>query len=157
MLGIDGILSSRAFTLDFPPTAPPEPNMNFKCWYEPHFPLEGEYLRLNCKLEHCEMTPRLQGEINELAQNIGRHGLRNPVIVTGMAGMWNLHPGKCRAAAMKMRGFLSIPAVVIDYDHHLLPDTALYEITTESQFQAHFTGDLEPTFNRRFARTPRKR
>lgn len=95
--------------------------------------------------------------IEALSCDIRSKGLKNPALVTGRMGVWQLHPGKCRVAALKMLEIDIIPVIVLDYDHHKLPDTAKYEITSPEQFSAHFCGDIAPEFTYRTARTPKRR
>ena len=96
--------------------------------------------------------------IDKIACNITEHGLQNPVIISRKGdGDWQLHPGKCRSAALLQLGIQVIPAVVVDYRKAPVPEWAAYEITAPEQFKMHFTGDIEPEFTYRGARTPKKR
>ena len=124
----------------------------------PHSPLEGEYCGQNVIREHClPITKKVLEEIEALSCNIRSKGLLNPVIVTQKMGMWHLHPGKCRVAALKMLGIDQIPAICVSYDQKTVPDCANYEITGPEQYFAHFTGDIMPEFSYRALRSPRVR
>lgn len=164
MLTDDEILQSRAYTLELHPEAfdPYQDRkgrqLSFTAWYDSDFPMEGEYLGQNVMREHCPpLTKRVLEEIEALSCNIRSKGLLNPVIVTQKAGMWHLHPGKCRVAALKMLGIDKIPAICVSYDQKKVPDRANYEIDRPDQYYAHFTGDIVPEFTYRALRSPKVR
>ena len=164
MLSNEEILNSRAYTLDhYPNLFDPYQDrkgrsLSYTAWYDPHFPLQGEYCGQNVIREHCvPITKKVSEEIEALSCHIRSKGLLNPVIVTQKMGMWHLHPGKCRTAALKMLGIDSIPAICVSYDQKEVPEEAKYEIDRPDQFFAHFTGDLMPEFTYRAIRSPRVR
>lgn len=109
--------------------------------------------------EHCEPRSRFVDQlITKIACNITEHGLQNPVLITRRGdGPWQLHPGKCRSAALLQLGIEIIPAIVVDHRKLPLPEEAAYEITSPEQFSMHFTGDIAPEFTYRGVRTPKKR
>lgn len=96
-------------------------------------------------MDHCQIDTRIMAYVQELQRSIQDNGLQNPVLVTGKEGKWHLHPGKCRVLALTGLGIDHVPAVVV---HHPRNDALLdrlsdkcYQICSEEQLQAHFTGD----------------
>jgi hypothetical protein len=168
MLTNQEITSSGAYAIDRPPRegegmAPKDELWKtFQAFFVRDWPLADEVAGNTQIWRHVEhpsrWTPNFWAELTKLEGNIRSQGLLNPALVTWKNGCFHLHPGKCRAFALKNLGIDTIPAIVVWYQRTPHPIiTAEYEIRSAEQLKEHFQGDIAPEMTRRGIRTPKKR
>lgn len=123
-------------------------NRRYTAWYDPQFEIDSAYY------EHAEPNdPKIRRLVEELAEDIYHVGLRNPLQVVIKEGKTTIHPGKCRAKALKALGRTHAPAIVINYDVILQEDAIPKNctmITSREQIQGYFGYDCQVEMSHRF-------
>ena len=158
----------KAYSLDRPPregegmSAKDEKWKSYSAWFVPMWPLADEAFGEQQIWTHVDppekWTKNFWRMLEKLKGNIRAQGLLNPVLVYHKNGQYVLHPGKCRAWALKMLGIHYAPAIVCYFDRDkpkIVP--AAYEIRSAAQLNEHFRGDIAPEMTRRGIRTPKMR
>lgn len=82
----------------------------YTAWFHPEFEIKS------ADYSHSDYDERLRHYVEQLKEDISKHGMHNPLLVTRKNGKWIIHPGKCRAKALLQLGYTHAPAVVVDYD-----------------------------------------
>ena len=132
---------------------------NWTAWFDPRFEYDrSEINGVPYIWQHIDPEDRrLKGEIERLEQNIASRGLRNPVLVVRKNGVWHLHPGKCRAQAVKNLGIPVIPAIFVVMRPNIAIPEGMHEIRSAEQVKELFEGDIAPEVTHRGIRTPKSR
>lgn len=132
---------------------------NWIAWYDPAFEFQRETFQGKPYIyTHCDPDDgALKSEIEMLSRNIRSRGLLNPVLISCRQSVWQLHPGKCRAAACKLLGLTKIPALFVDYTAGARIPEGFTEIRSLEQVEQLFTGDIAPEVRARGIRTPKRR
>ena len=68
-----------------------------------------------------------QAALEELAESIRMNGVLQPIIVKKIADGYMLVTGERRSKASKMAGFMTVPAIIRDYNNQYLAELALLE------------------------------
>ncbi|MDD4184252.1 MAG: ParB/RepB/Spo0J family partition protein [Candidatus Izemoplasmatales bacterium] len=68
-----------------------------------------------------------QAALEELAESIRMNGVLQPIIVKKIADGYLLVTGERRSKASKMAGFMTVPAIIRDYNNQYLAELALLE------------------------------
>ena len=162
------IMSTKAYALDLPPkegeglSAKDELWKRYEAWFIRDWPLAdtvNDQAQIWTHVQPpADWSPEFWATLGAVQNSIRKVGLLNPVLVTWKNGSYHLHPGKCRAWALKNLGIDTIPAIVCWY-HGQKPAkmAAEYEIRSAEQLKRHFVGDIAPEMTRRGIRTPKKR
>lgn len=82
----------------------------YTAWFDPEFEIDS------ADYSHADYNSKLERQVEALSADIAKYGLINPLLVTRKNGKKIIHPGKCRAKALKLLGISHAPAVVVDYD-----------------------------------------
>lgn len=85
-------------------------HIRYTAWFDPDFELDS------AEYQHAAEDRKLRDFVVELAADIRQRGLINPLQVEIKNGRTIVHPGKCRAKALKMLGIDRAKAIVINYD-----------------------------------------
>lgn len=129
-------------------------SIRYTAWFDPRFPISA------AKAEHAAVDWRLLDEIRLLREDIEENGLRNPLVVVCKHGVWNVHPGKCRHAAISQLGWDEFPALVVNYDLPGYQSQAIPEhcraLATEGDFRRLFDEDMYVKVTHRFVTVHRK-
>ena len=128
----------------------------YTAWYNPSFFIDDAYY------EHASEDDRIRAYIEHIRKSIAADGLQNPLLVTRKAGTgWIIHPGKCRAKALKQLGYDTAPAIVVDYmNPHLganeVPEGCIYLYSPE-QVANYLSGDCVVEMSHRWLTVKKKR
>ena len=110
--------------------------------YTPHY--NPKYVINDAYHAHSAVDLKLKRYIERISADIWHRGMINPLLVTIKQGKATIHPGKCRAAALKRLGRRHAPAVVVDFDdpqgNKELPEYCV-PITSKEQAQSYFSED----------------
>lgn len=168
VLDNNAILNHGAYALNRPPrpgeglSAKDELWKRYEAYYIRYWPIADEVGGVQQIWRHSEhpsvWSTNFWHFVTKLEGNIRSQGLKNPVLVHFRNGHYHLHPGKCRAFALKNLGIDHIPAIVCWNNQPKPPDIeAEYEIRSVEQLSAHFQGDIAPEMTRKGIRTPKIR
>ena len=168
MLTNHAIMTCGAYALDRPPregeglSAKDEKWKQYEAFFVRDWPLADEAHGIPQIWKHCEhpsaWSSNFWAILTKLEGNIRSQGLLNPVLVSYRNQQFHLHPGKCRAWALKNLGIDTVPAIVVWHKSTKQPNiTAEYEIRSVEQLKEHFKGDIAPEMTRRGIRTPKRR
>ncbi len=120
---------------------------NYRLWFDPEFDYDAPNVRREhaTSLVHRQDDPHIRKDVEGLVASFkerlarGLPPMINPLFVTVYEGFYSLHPGKCRAKALKLLGFTSCPALIYapsGYAYHagteLSPSAAAKLFTGES-------------------------
>lgn len=127
----------------------------YTAWYVPQYRIEdGDY-------SHSAEDDRLRDVIRLLKCDIFTRGLQNPLMVTRFRGKEIIHPGKCRAKALRGMGRTYSPAVVVNNDEPRAKRLRGYpeavRLTNQEQAQAYFKEDCVVEMDHRFFCVKKKR
>lgn len=118
----------------------------YKLFFDPDFVIDS------ANYEHAAEPTEF---ISRLTENIRVNGLLNPLFVTRYSDdHMVIHPGKCRAKALKSLGRSTAPAVVWTPDGRILPE--LEQITPECA-AGLFSGDVVVEYCHRFFAVKKRR
>lgn len=96
---------------------------------------------------------RIDAEVMRLVDDIEKNGLRNPLFVTMYADFSVIHPGKCRAKALKLLGHDVAPAIIYAPEGQAYPNGR--ELTPDDAAK-HFSDDIVCEYDSRFFAAKRK-
>ena len=126
----------------------------YTAWYDPEYQLSDAYA------EHAQIDKKLLKYIEEIRNSIHAQGMQNPLQVTIKNGKATIHPGKCRAAALKALGRTHAPALVVNYDRvvdkHAIPEGCVFFDSLED-VQSYFTGDCVVEMSYRWLTVKKKK
>lgn len=113
---------------------------------------DAEYRFLDAEFEHSDYDERLRNYVEHLRRDIEQNGLKNPLLVTRRNDKWIIHPGKCRAKALRSLGWETAPAVVVDFQRIVesdgIPDGCEFLDNVE-RVRELFTGDCRVEMSHR--------
>ena len=130
----------------------------YVAWFDPAFEFQRSEINGTAFIWHHmdPENPSTEWEISQLEHNIQEEGLRNPVLISCRNEVWTLHPGKCRAQALKRLKIAIIPAVFADYRPGAKVPDGMTEIRSINQLLPLFEGNIVPEMTPKGIRTPKK-
>ena len=126
----------------------------YSAHYDPRYKIADAYHA------HAAVDAKLRRFIEDLKIDIFSHGMKNPLLVTIKDGKATIHPGKCRAAALKGLGRSYAPALVVNFDdpkgdREIAPQCV--PITSKEQAQSYFSEDCLVEMSHRGLTVKKKR
>jgi hypothetical protein len=118
----------------------------YTAWYDPEFEIDS------ADYTHSACDDRLRNFVEQLRLDIKINGLKNPLLVTINGGKAVIHPGKCRAKALRLLFRHHAPAVVVDFDRIMNEEDIAPGCTfldTKEKVEKLFSGDCRVEMSHR--------
>lgn len=110
----------------------------YKLFWDPQFEIDRAYF------QHAQEPTEF---IQRLSEDIRKNGLLNPLFVTKTDDRLVIHPGKCRAKALKLLGLHFAPAIIWTPDGRI---HAGCEQISPGDAAGRFRGDVVCEYDHRF-------